>query len=103
MRAATAALAALEATDPAPIYLQVGPFSCSTGERCPATLAARPEGDVMVEFAGVPAIAIHLAAGADGSLAATRGETFGVILAPASARLPRRRSDRPRDGPLWAV
>ena len=65
--AATAALAALEPTDPAPIYLQVGPFSCSNGERCPATLAARPEGDVMVEFLGVPAIAIHLVAGADGS------------------------------------
>lgn len=85
--AAAAAIAALSAADPAPIYLQVGPFSCREGERCAASLAARPEGDVVVEFGGVPAVAIHLTAGPDGSIATSRGETFGVVLPPASARL----------------
>jgi len=86
-RAADAALAALEASAPAPIYLQVGPFGCATGERCPTTLAARPQGDVLVEFAGVPAVTIHLTAAADGSLRAVPGETFGIIVPPTSELL----------------
>jgi hypothetical protein len=88
-RAADAAIAALRPTDPDPIYLQVGPFGCATGERCPTTLAARPEGDVLVEFAGVPAVTVHLTAAADGSIEAAPGETFGIILPPESAPLGR--------------
>ena len=30
-------------------YIQVGPFGCSVGERCPPNLVARPEGDVVIE------------------------------------------------------
>jgi hypothetical protein len=86
-RAADAALAALDPPAPAPIYLLVGPFGCATGERCPTTLAARPEGDVLVEFRGVPAKTIHLTAAADGSLRAAPGETFGIIVPPTSGQL----------------
>ena len=57
------------ATRSAPIvYLQVGPFGCPGGERCPTTLAARPEGDVTFEFAGVPAAGFHVKAAAGGPL-----------------------------------
>jgi hypothetical protein len=86
-RSADAALAALNASAPAPIYVQVGPFGCGTGERCPTTLAARREGDVLVEFAGVPAVTIHLTAAADGSVRAMPAETYGIIVPPASGRL----------------
>jgi hypothetical protein len=84
--AADAALAALDASAPAPIYLQVGPFGCATGERCATTLAARPEGDVLVEFAGVPAVTIHLVAARDRPLHAVPGETFGIVVPPTSGR-----------------
>jgi hypothetical protein len=86
-----AAEAALAAVNPAlsPIYLQVGPFGCSTGERCPSTLAARREGDVLVELAGVPAVTIHVTTRADGSLGVAPTETFGVVVAPASGPLGR--------------
>ena len=89
VRAAEAAVGAVGAGSPPPIYLQVGPFGCATGERCPATLAARPEGDVLVELPGVPAVTIHVTAAPDGSLRAVQGETFGIILPPASAPLGR--------------
>jgi hypothetical protein len=85
-RAADAALAALDAAAPARIYLQIGPFGCATGERCATTLAARPQGDVLVEFAGAPAVTIHLTAAPDRSLQAVAGETFGIVVPPTSGR-----------------
>lgn len=38
--------------DPQIRYVQVGPFGCANGQRCPTTLAARPEGDVTFELQG---------------------------------------------------
>jgi hypothetical protein len=80
-----AALATLTADDPAVIYVQVGPFGCATGDRCPETLAARPEGDVTIEFVGATADNVHVIAAADGSLAAERAPGFGIAVEPSSA------------------
>ena len=51
---------------------------------CPTTLAARPEGDVSVEFAEGAGINVHLTALPDGTIEATRGEPMGIAVAPAS-------------------
>ena len=83
-RAADIALNSIGVDDRAPIFVQVGPFGCRTGQRCAATLAERPVGDVLVEFAGVPAVTIYLTAAADGSLSAVRGQTFGRVVPPSS-------------------
>ena len=73
------------ATRSAPIvYLQVGPFGCPGGERCPTTLAARPEGDVTIEFAGVPAAGFHVRAAAGGPLEIEPQEIFGIVLDPTT-------------------
>lgn len=66
------------------VYLQVGPFGCPGGERCPTTLAARPEGDVTIEFAGVPAAGFHVRAAVDGTLAIEPQEIFGIVLDPTT-------------------
>src|SRR5262245_34449319 len=87
-RAAEAALGALNPAV-APIYLQVGPFGCATGERCPTTLAARPEGDVLVELAGAPAVTIHVIRAQDGSIRGVPTETFGIVVPPSSGPLGR--------------
>ena len=75
------------ATRSAPIvYLQVGPFGCPGGERCPTTLAARPEGDVTFEFAGVPAAGFHVKAAAGGPLEIEPQEIFGIVLEPTTPK-----------------
>jgi hypothetical protein len=79
------ALSTLERDDPAPVYVQVGPFGCAAGERCPETLVARPEGDVVIEFAGGSGASVHLRVAPDGRVETTRGEAFGIALAPSSA------------------
>lgn len=83
-RARTFAASTLEAGDPEVRYVQVGPFSCATGDRCPLTLLARPEGDVVLEFPGGAGISVHLKVAADGSFEATRGEAMGVAVEPVS-------------------
>ena len=80
-----AASALPAATRNAPIvYLQVGPFGCPGGERCPTTLAARPEGDVTFEFAGGPAAGFHVKAPAGGALEIEPQEIFGIVLEPTT-------------------
>ena len=68
--------------DPEIGYVQVGPFGCSAGGGCPTTLAARPEGDVGLEFAG-GALSFHVTS-TDGNLDAQRQESIGVELSPSS-------------------
>lgn len=85
-RAAEEAAARLAATDPRPIYVQVGLFGCPDGGRCPTTLAARPEGDITIEFAGAPAIGFHVKAAAGGALDVAPQEVFGIVLEPTTPR-----------------
>jgi hypothetical protein len=63
----------------------VGPFGCAAGDRCPPTLAARPDGDVVLEFPGGQGINVHLTFAADGTFEATREAALGVAVEPASA------------------
>ena len=84
-RARALALAELAPNEPQPIYVQVGPFGCAdSAERCPTTLAARPEGDVVVEFPGGTGFNVHLKVGAGGAIEATRGEAMGIAVEPVS-------------------
>jgi hypothetical protein len=80
------AISTLEPADPMPVYVQVGLFGCRVTERCPRTLAARPEGDVVIEFPAGQAINVHVKALPDGSIESTRGEAFGVAAEPGSVR-----------------
>ena len=84
-RARAFAVSALEAGDPPLRYVQVGPFSCATGDRCPLTLLARPEGDVVLEFPDAAGVNVHLKVAADGTFEATRAAAMGVPVEPASA------------------
>jgi hypothetical protein len=72
----------LPAGSPSVGYVQVGPFGCAVAQPCPTTLAARPEGDVVVEFAG-GATAFHVKVDGD-RLDAQPQEAFGVQLAPTT-------------------
>ena len=74
----------LDASGPPVRYVQVGPFGCAAGGRCPTTLAARPEGDVTLE-AGDGAFSFHVVA-KPGVLAldVARQDAFGISLAPSS-------------------
>jgi hypothetical protein len=72
----------LSADDPTIGYVQVGPFGCAAGQGCPTTLAARPEGDISLEFDG-GALSFHVRV-TDGTLQAQRQEVFGVVLPPTS-------------------
>ncbi len=72
----------LTEADPPIVHLQIGPFSCPDGQRCPTTLVARPEGDVTAEFAG-GAVSFHIKA-VGGELESSRQEAFGVSLPPTS-------------------
>jgi hypothetical protein len=72
----------LTADDPRIGYVQVGPFGCPTGEGCPTTLVARPEGDITLESAG-GALGFHIKV-TNGNLDARRQETFGVELQPTT-------------------
>jgi hypothetical protein len=83
-RARALAATTLTAADPPAKYIQVGPFGCSVGERCPPNLVARPEGDVVIEFGDGQGVNVHLKVAADGSFAATRGAAMGVPVAPVS-------------------
>lgn len=84
-RAREMAASTLAADDPPVRYVQVGPFGCAIGDRCPTTLLARPEGDIVIEFDGDTAINVHLKVAADGRFEATRGEGMGIAVAPTSA------------------
>jgi hypothetical protein len=83
-RALAAALGALTPSDPPVVYTQVGFFGCQAVEGCPTTLAARPEGDVVIEFGQGAGANVHIRAGADGAIEATRGEAMGVAVEPTS-------------------
>jgi hypothetical protein len=83
-RARTAALAELTATDPPVIYVQVGGFGCPVDMGCPATLAARPEGDVSIDFDDGAGINVHVVALPDGTIEATRGASMGIAVEPTS-------------------
>ena len=80
-RAGDFALSQVDGGENPVVYLQVGPFGCANGERCPATLVARPEGDVIIEFDGAPAVGVHLRWDG-GTLSGEQVETFGVVLDP---------------------
>jgi hypothetical protein len=73
----------LDPADPAVRYIQVGPFGCLDGQRCPTTLAARPEGDISLESAD-GALSFHGTA-RGGVPQAVPQEVFGVSLPPTSA------------------
>jgi hypothetical protein len=83
-RVLEAALAGLTASDPPVAYVQVGPFGCQVAEGCPTTLAARPEGDVIIEFGQGTGSNVHITARADGTIEATMGEAMGVAVEPTS-------------------
>ncbi len=83
-RARDLAATVLQGGDPPARYVQVGPFACAAGERCPTTLAARPEGDVVIEFDGGEGINVHLKVAPDGSFDAERQPAMGVAVAPSS-------------------
>jgi hypothetical protein len=83
-RARSLAATVLEDGDPAPIYVQVGPFGCVAAERCPTTLVARPEGDVTIEWPGGGGINVHLVVAPDGAFQAVRGEPMGIAVEPSS-------------------
>jgi hypothetical protein len=85
-RARSEAATALVEGDQGPVYVQVGPFGCVAGDRCPTTLAARPEGDVWIEFAGGLAVSVHLRFAPDGTADVRRDEAIGIALEPTSAR-----------------
>lgn len=72
----------LTGADPRVRYVQIGPFSCAREIGCPTTLAARPEGDVLVETA-TGTLSFHVtgrAAGVD----VRAQEAFGIMLAPTT-------------------
>lgn len=85
LRARTLAVDTLLPTDPRPVYIQVGPFGCAVGDRCAPTLAARPEGDVTIEFGGGTGTNVHLVVAGDGEATTTRGEAMGVAVEASSA------------------
>lgn len=72
----------LESTDPQIRYVQVGPFGCPDGQRCPTTLAARPEGDVTFEGQN-GGVGFHVTLAGD-LLQADRQEVFAVSLPPTT-------------------
>ncbi len=81
------ATALVKVTDPRVIYVQVGPFGCPHGQQCPTTLAARPEGDITVEFAGAPTAGFHVkAAPGGGAITVAPQEIFGIVLEPTTPR-----------------
>jgi hypothetical protein len=63
-------------------YVQVGPFGCPGGVRCPTTLAARLEGEIVLE-SPAGALSFHVKVTA-GNVEARRQETFVVELPPTS-------------------
>jgi hypothetical protein len=80
-----AATARLAPDHPPLRYVQVGPFSCRVAEGCPPTLAARPEGDVAIEFTLAPPVQVHVNAAADGTIEATVTEATTFPVEPSSA------------------
>ena len=83
-RAAGLAKQVLANGDPPVVYIQVGPFGCKEGDRCPTTLDARPEGDVTLDFGNGTGLTVHLKV-ANGSVQQTREPAMGVGVEPASA------------------
>lgn len=83
-RAAGLAKQVLTEADPPLVYVQVGPFGCREGDRCPTTLDARPEGDVTLEFADGTGLTVHLKV-ADGSVHSGREPFTGVTVEPTSS------------------
>jgi hypothetical protein len=77
------AMGALTDADPPVRYVQVGPFGCLS-DPCARTLAARPEGDVTIEFEGGQGITVHLRFAPDGTAQADRAEAMGVSVPPSS-------------------
>jgi hypothetical protein len=82
-RAAGLAKQTLLPTDPALVYVQVGPFACQEGDRCPTTLDSRPEGDVTLEFADATSATVHLVVRA-GQVQSSREMGFGIPVEPSS-------------------
>ena len=82
-RAAGLAKQALLPTDPPVVYIQVGPFACQEGDRCPTTLESRPEGDVTLEFADATSATVHLVV-RSGQVQSTREQGFGIPVEPSS-------------------
>ena len=75
---------ALDATAPSVRYVQIGPFGCAAGERCPTTLAARPEGDVTLDT-GEGQFSFHVVAKPGvPEMGSTRQDAFGIAVAPSS-------------------
>ena len=78
------AAAELAAGDPSVIYVQVGPFGCSLEAGCPPDLAARPEGDVTLEFDDGTAAMVHLVVAPDGTAEADRQPAMGIAVEPVT-------------------
>jgi hypothetical protein len=74
----------LTAADPPVTYIQVGAFGCDTGERCPRTLAARSQGENVLE-AGDGVIGFHVTATEGGTkLKVERQQAFWIQVPPSS-------------------
>jgi len=83
-RAAGLAKLALLPHETQVVYIQAGPFACKDGEaRCAPTLAARPEGDVVIELADGTGLSIHLKDQA-GAVQTTRNAAPGGPFDPSS-------------------
>ena len=83
MLAAVALVLALLPGDGAIAYVQIGPFGCPGGDACRRTLAARPSGDVVIEFRTGEPVFVHIEA-AGGQPLVTREHYFGISLEPSS-------------------
>ena len=81
-RVAAQSASGIPAGSPSVGYIQVGPFGCPTEEPCPTTLAARPEGDVVLEFPGGVS-AFHVKVDAQ-RLEVQPLEASGILLAPTT-------------------
>jgi hypothetical protein len=74
----------LTAADPPVTYIRVGPFGCDSGERCARTLAARSQGDTVLE-AGGGVIGLHVTATEGGAkLKVERQQAFWIQVVPSS-------------------
>ena len=72
------------APDDEVISAEVGPFGCPNEAGCPTTLAFRPAGQVIFERSNGEPVLISLSTAADGTIATSPGDFFGIAVAPSS-------------------
>jgi hypothetical protein len=72
------------APDDEVIYAEVGPFSCPNEAGCPNTLPSRPVGQVVFERSNDAPVLVSVSPAADGTMATSPGDFFGIAVAPSS-------------------